>query len=452
MPYNVFEAKKVCEFIRRRFPNIPHNITEEYISQIVLSFPRDLARKEALTELLGENYLPGTFILSEREMQPLYLFDEEIQDFDLWLFSKFKIELFYLKNNSVLEKEILLLGEKLLIEYSIQIVYFKTNTGKRICDAITNQEYSDIFRKILIFLITGDSEKTYNVFEEFNLLGLKISFAVLNATENYTIEKRLYQSIYSGLIGLSIKDSFGHTSLLGKDVSINIDSKASCFEIEKSVIDQLEEKINMKMKLNDWKLYYEKVICSKEKLTICWFADDFIPTIFEMKFIEEQMEHNNNLSFILVPRSGYYSNDICFYDVPMILDTNHFTKLKQYLLEGRFQVSEYGMDLGAFNGKRIRKGLLNQIHNSKILVISGARSFEMAQGLNKEVFFSGVAVCRKYTEAVTGINMNSGEGIFLHASPRTPLFYDFKFRCPERPYARITTLEFCCDKRITEIS
>ena len=101
MPYNVFEAKKVCEFIRRRFPNIPHNITEEYISQIVLSFPRDLARKEALTELLGENYLPGTFILSEREMQPLYLFDEEIQDFDLWLFSKFKIELFFFKYKGI---------------------------------------------------------------------------------------------------------------------------------------------------------------------------------------------------------------------------------------------------------------------------------------------------------------------------------------------------------------
>jgi len=438
MQFRDIKSEEVCEYLQNRFHIMTYSVTEEGVSRIILAKPEDVAEQIELVDLLGKDYIPGTFYLSEREDCPRFLFDEEIKNFKEWLYYKMKAEVDYLKTISDLQEEIIRIGEEKLILYAMQILFFKTDNGLRICDVVTNQEYSDLFCKILLFLINGNSRETYNVFEQFNSLGLRLSLAVLKLTENYSLEQRLYQSIYSGLIGLDIKDYFGSTSKLGNGASINL--KYSNSIIDTQIVKELEQKMAINMRLNDWSIYFREVIRSDEKRIICWFADDYIPTVFEMKFIEEQLLANDNLSFILVPRAGYYSNDICYTDVFPILNSDIFARLKDFYQKGRFIVSEFGMDLGAFNGNRIRSGLLRQINISKTIVISGARSFEMAQGLNKDVYFSGIAVCRKYTEAVTGIDMNTGEGVFLHAAPCAHLFSGFRYRSPCHPYAKRTVL------------
>lgn len=424
------DVKSTLSRIELKYPYFfgKNGVNEELVSAYILEKPQDVADEDDLKEFLGENYLPGTFILSERETKPGFLFDEKIKDFDEWIFNKIESEIKMLIRCESLEKLIREYDKDTLIIDASNIVKFRFNNEKRLCDCITNQEYSDIFRKIIIFLLRGNNYETFPLFKDFNAIGRKLSLQILEETRHYTLYERLKQSISSGLIGLDFKDDITRTSQLGEEGIIPIklyDTNEARIKAAKIL---LENKVSRTMEIDAWKEYKEEVLENEKPIFLTWITDDFIPTIFEMKFIEEQLDYKQNLKVLLVPRKGYYGNDADYSDVISLLTEPLFRKLHNYHGQGRFLVSEHGMDLGAFNGLRITKQLLEQIKKSDVLVITGARSFEMAQGLNKNIYFSGIAVCRKYTESVTGIYMESGASVFLKQVKKLPAFYNFKAR------------------------
>ena len=52
---------------------------EIYISNKIVALPADAASESDKIKLFGNDYCPGTFILSERKYEPKFLFDEPIQ-------------------------------------------------------------------------------------------------------------------------------------------------------------------------------------------------------------------------------------------------------------------------------------------------------------------------------------------------------------------------------------
>lgn len=416
--------------VEARYPYFfyQNNFKEEFLARYILSKPENVEDESKLKKFLGEFYQPGTFILSEREQNPGFLFDEKIKDFEQWLVSKIDSEINMLIRNESLKKDIDEYGRNILAFDAKNIVKFKVDNKKRLCDCITNQEYSDVFRKIIIFLLRGNNYETFSLFDDFNFIGRKLSLQILEDTRGYTLYERLKQSISSGLIGLDLKDDITTTSELGENGIIPIKSYTSYHERFISTKMLLEKKVLQPLGIDAWKEYRNEVLDTEKAKLLTWMTDDYIPTIFEMKFIEEQLIYKKNLTVVIVPRRGFYSNDADYTHILTLLNEDLFTNLHSFYLQKRFKISKYGMDLGAFNGFRITKQLFELLEKTDVLVITGARSFEMAQGLNKNVYFSGIAVCRKYTESVTGINMQSGSSVFLKQVKKLPTFYNFKAR------------------------
>lgn len=424
------DLKCTLSRIKLKYPQFfdQNELGEKVIARYILSEPENVANRVTLKMFLGEHYQPGTFILSEREDSPEFLFDEEIKDFDEWLYKKIKSEVQMINRCTILKKDIIEYGEDDLIIDASNIVKFRVDDKKRICDCITNQEYSDVFRKIIIFLLRGNNNETFPLFTEFNHIGRQLSLKILEDTKEYNLYERLKQSISSGLIGLDLKDDITKTSQLGEEGIIAIKSCSTNEERLFAAKIQLEKKVMQSMGIDAWEEYKEEVLDNKKHMFLVWMTDDYIPTIFEMKFIEEQLKYKQDLTILLVPRRGFFGNDADYTDIISLLNEPLFDTLRIFYLQKRFLITEYGMDLGAFNGLRITKQLFYYIEKSDVLVISGARSFEMAQGLNKNVYFSGIAVCRKYTESVTGINMESGSSVFLKQIKKLPAFYNFRAR------------------------
>ena len=66
---------------------------EREIARRIIALPSDVADGTSVEELFGRDYDPGTFMLSERESNPAFLFDEDIQEYKEWVFHKVDTEL-----------------------------------------------------------------------------------------------------------------------------------------------------------------------------------------------------------------------------------------------------------------------------------------------------------------------------------------------------------------------
>lgn len=428
----------------------PESDIEYQVAQKIISTPIDCASDSDIEKLFGENYTPGTFMLSERKLKPAFLFDEPILDYQKWVFHSTKNEIKLLSKLSTMNKSIKEYGEDNLQTDLYHILHFKLKPNSELHDVIANQEYSDIFRRIITYLLMGNIRDTYDTHAEFNALGRIIAIPVVEKTINYNLYQRLIQSIASGLIGMDIKDEIAATSPLSCTGIIPLRPHKTIDDKILFIQKELEKKIKKRLVINFWNDYCQEIINSKTIINLTWFSDDYIPTIFEMKFLEEQLLYNKNLRITLIPRRSIYGNDASYSNVMDLLEEPIFQNLNHFYLQKRFFVSDKGPDMGTFNGKRISKEVAEILFNSNAVVITGARSYEMAQGVNKNTYFSGIAVCRRYTETVSGISMNSGELIFIRQDPQIHSFYDFKARVSRRkiekdqeiPVARMTAWEF----------
>lgn len=403
------------------------------IEQIAKS-PYERLSQDQYDAICTDDYYPGTFCLSERIENPPFLFDEATLSFHEWFYNAINGELNQMCKSSYFEGEMLKYGRDSLIEDTFSILFFHTRDGKCFCDIIANQEYSDYFRRIILFLLFKDSNKEIRSYVDFNLVGLKLIPSVLEG-QQLSLRELLIQSIYSGLIGMDIKDELAATSPLSRSriVPLKTDETDSqkVFRIRK-VLEQII--IQPEFQIDSWCSFEQKVVQSTKPVSLCWFTDDYIPTMFEMKFMEALLQYNANISITIIPRIQSYSNDASWLDVQAFLELPVFSQLKYFAKQERFRICKKGLDVGTFNGRRLSHECADIVINSDYVVIAGARSYEMGQGLKKHCFFTGIAVCRTYSETVTGVCVHDGGIVFLEQLPNTKSFEGFKGRFTNRKY------------------
>lgn len=221
------------------------------------------------------------------------------------------------------------------------------------------------------------------------------------------------------------------------------------------IVNGLDKYIhNNKIGIDCFEQYYSEVICG-ENINIVWFTDDYIETIFEMKFIEEQISINDTLTFTLVPRYDSYSNDASYNDICDMLELDELQNLKEYHKIGKFNICRNGMDISTVDFFRMSFELYDIVRRADICVISGARAFEMTQGLKKVVYYTGIAVCKSYTESITGFSRKSGKLIFLRQDVGERSFRGFRDRAWRKieddneiiNVAKITAREYYTEKK-----
>ena len=204
---------------------------------------------------------------------------------------------------------------------------------------------------------------------------------------------------------MDIKEENISTAPVSLDSSFSL-NQGSVSELS----DQLERYIGNpnKIGIDCFSQYDSEVIKGRNK-KIVWITDDYIQTVFELKLIEEQMRFNESLIFTLIPRYDSYANDASYDDVMGMLDFDILSLLHTYYRQKRFCVCRDGMDISTFDGYRLSEEAYAAIAEADIVVLSGARAYEMSQGMNKTVYYTGIAVCKGYTESITGFSKESGK-------------------------------------------
>jgi len=427
------KEKLLTRLSNRYQTNNQYALEIQIINDITKS-PYEKLSKSQYNLLFMHDYQPGTFYISERLSSPDFLFDEPNIPFFDWFEACISGEILQLCKNEDLKKRTAMYQEKELIRDSFQILFLRNGQGIFFCQTIANQEYSDYFRRIILYLLCNDSNYEINTYKEFNNLAMRVIPSVLECG-TYTLRERLKQSIYSGLIGMDIKDELAATSPLSRNKIIHLNTNDSDSEKSKRVFLRLNEFIkNGDFTIDSWKMFEKQVIESKTVVRLCWFTDDYIPTLFEMKFMEELMLTNRNIFITIIPRVQAYSNDASWEDVKCLIRLSIFSKLLELEKSQRFTVCKVGMDMGTFNGTRLSSECAHIVDKSDFVIIAGARSYEMGQGINKNVFFTGIAVCRTYSETVTGICKDEGGIVFLYQRAASKSFSGFRGRSVSKKY------------------
>lgn len=410
--------------------------TEEEVVIEIMKSPYERMTEEDYIRICGPNYSPGTFLVADRMHENSFLFDETQRSFEQWFRSAVSGEIMQLSKNLDFRNRVIQYGEENLLCDSYAILFFHDDNGSILAELITNQEYSDSFRRIILFLIYGDSNYEINVYKDFNNIGYRLIPRVLERGE-YSLKQRLCQAIYSGLIGMDIKDELAATSPLSSEKIIRLNTNDS----DEEKINRIFERLNTiaipaEINIDSWDSFEQNVVDSPTLVKVCWFTDDYIPTMFEMKFIEELLLSNSNIIVTLIPRVQSYSNDATYHDVEELLLLPIYKKLRTLNSNNRFNICHFGMDMGTFNGKRLSKECAQIVEECDYVVIAGARSYEMGQGINKHCYFTGIAICRIYSETVTGICKDDGAIVFVEQMAGEKSFMNFKERAWKRNYCK----------------
>ena len=426
--YRLIDEKCICN---------SDNEAEQKIVELINKTPYELLSAQQKQILLANDYEPGTFYISERNENTDFLFDEPKQSFYEWFSNVVSGEIRQLKKNSNFDKLLQEYGVQQLIEDVYTILFFNTYEERMFCELIPNQEYSDVFRRIILFLLCDDPNYEINTYLEFNAMGYHLIPKVLEKGD-YSLKQRLIQSIYSGLIGMDIKDELAATSPLSREKIIALSGNESEEEKQNEIFNRLDQAVTLgKIDVSSWESFENNIINNDRDLFLCWFTDDYIPTMFEMKFMEELLISNSKINITIIPRFQSYSNDASWKDVETFLTLPVFKYLSDLTDEGRFSVCRAGMAGGAFNGKRMSSECAAIVSKCDYVVISGARSYEMGQGILKPTFFTGIAVCRTYSETVTGICKNDGGIVFLEQLSGDKSFSGFRKRSCMKKYCSI---------------
>lgn len=395
--------------------------------EIILSSPYKRAEEQRMANLFIPNYIPGLFYLGERKTSPDFLMEEKNYPFEEWIVYKIISDIESLFCFHHFKQELKVYGTICLISDTFNALFFKTNDQKQFVDIIMNQIYSDIFRRMIMYYIYNDVFficHTHNLFnKKMELVGLHI----LNSTNHYNLHERILQSQYSSVIGINLKESLISTAPVSLDGTFDI--KFDNQNNYSQLLEKLDKTVHNENlnRIDDYSLF-ETYVIKEKNIFLTWITDDFLSSMFEMKFIEELLNINQTIKIAIIPRYDAYSNDASYHDIIHFLSLPIYSNLKKFYEHGRFIVCRDGFDVSTFDGTRLSEEATTLLERSNFVLIEGARAFEMAQGIKKNTFFTGLVVCKGYSESITGFYMDEFASIFLFQPIGKKSFYGFKNR------------------------
>ena len=407
------------------------NLDSKVIKDI-LAIPEDVADQDEIIELFGDEYIPGTFMISERKSRPQFILPEDNLEYITWVKNEVGMDLESIKQIKGLEVNI---KKKIDENFGkiqndvISILELQLGDGNKLKDVITHQEYPDIFRRIIAMLLTGDPETVFNTDEDSKKIGKIIACDIINRWDSNkrSLYDYLKASLASGLIGLDMKRHATAVSKIYDNSIIPLRYGDTFSEKMFYVKKMLEKKMSEDMGIDFWLEYKREVLDSGREIYLASFTDDFIETIFQMKFFEKQLEYNPKLTIHVIPRYSCYGNDISYREVLELLNEQIFSNLKIFYNSGRFLVCRNGPKMGVVNGNKLSSEVASILKKSDFVEVKGARSYESLQGIRKITYF-GFAVCREISESITDINAELGQLVFIRQDPGIRSFEDFRYR------------------------
>jgi len=373
--------------------------------------------------LCSRDYEPGTFTLSEIEATSSFM--ENPKSFDDWLDDSLSAEIEVMKTRYGR----LLRGHSSrdLKNAVSSLLEARTDTGYPLKATIWYQEYSDVLRRLILFVLGKNLDTELELFPNLTVERRDFVFNVLNWLEHNkapSLRNWLHLSIAAGLIGVNEKSPHTAASEIDKAYAIPLNIQG---EEEAASVARVGEAVfrsagtECRIDASEWLLQFLDISIDI-KVKIVSFPDDYIETIFLLKYYQELISNYPNVEVDCVPRMIRCGNDARYLDFRDLL--KHFTVLRR---SDRFRVHDSGPKLGTVNITKLHPNVMALVEDSDFLDIRGARNYEMMQGINKEAFF-GFMVCREYSKATTGLFTTATPLIYIRQPAGERSFSGFRQR------------------------
>ena len=412
----------------------------EQVVQIIIKPPPNVADRGTLRKLFDDEYVPGLFWICERVASADFLWDENIRDYGEWVRHVARAALQSLTARSGSPGPFTRLNHQ-TIEFLADSVLGTLELpcqGRTLAACHTNQQADALIWRIIKLFLFGDPDTDLPTQQEFNGLARAIISPILNCLADRSIDELWRIAIDAGLIGVDLKESFLGTQITGpgsmsRAIPLKVGSRiASAHE----VLDELVRRSTEPLGIDFRREYDAEVLAAPGPRSVAWLTDDYIETAFDLKLIEAQMQMKPDLFFTVIARDGSHRQDASYEDVMTLLTGEmSFASLRELHKSGRLHVCPAGPRTSSIDGGMLSQEAADHLAAAHVVVIKGARSYEMLQGLKKPAYYC-LSGNHSFTESLTGLDMSLAQGILLRQDPGVLTYADFKARATRRAYAK----------------
>lgn len=419
------------------------------IARIVIYPPYETADIESVHNLFGKEYVPGTFILSERKNTPSFI-EEGEGDYGNWVRLMIRSHVEALVRAGLLPSPTDSGCLRSIEDVTLSVLDAPLESGMALCESITNQQVTDIVWRILKTLLTGDPFTPYHVFQEFNELGRKYAVELLSQKKLSDPILAFKYAVVAGALGVDIKLQYtaAGPSPLVSDAIIKLPTDQGGITLE-NIQREIELRAARAIAIDCLNDLNRDVLIKPGSVSIVFFSDDYIETIFDLWVIQTWLQYKHDLSITLVPKWGPHANDASFEDIVSLLSEPLFNYLRA-VRGTRFCLATNGPAGSGINAYEFSPHILEALTSADVVLFKGARSYEMLQGIRKTTYFV-FNVLHSYTETLTGLDATDCPAVILRQEAGVSSFDDFRARAQRKHMfssvrtiglARMTALEY----------
>lgn len=403
------------------------NIIEpEEIARLVVKPPWREENSRPVKIFFGADYVPGTFFLAERKKKPAFLWDEGGENYEEWIRTMVKSHLNALCracSRFKIDQDF----QTSIEDIVLKVLDSALGPDRVLSEVVTNQQATDIVWRIVKVLLMGDPYASFHICETFNKLGRRYALGVLKRGAPQDSFTAFKYSIVSGALGSDVKALY---VAAGPSPIVNTSIIKLFSGIRKPTIGEIggemKRRVIKPFPIDQFNEFQKDVLDKTRPITLAFFTDDYIETIFDLWAIQLWLRLNPYLRVHLIPRWGQYANDASYEDVIELVREPLFEDLKN-LYRKRFMIIKYGPPGSGMNAHEFSMRVFKALRASDVVLFKGSRAFEMMQGIRKPAYF-GFSVLHSFTETLTGLDASECPGVFLKQEPGLSSFEDFRAR------------------------
>lgn len=302
-----------------------------------------------------------------------------------------------------------------------------------VASEVYNQEFTDVSRRVIAYCLTGEPNHELPSHVELLELGKRITPLMLERhfSSCRDLKDLLCYSIASGLVGLDLKGPAAAASPMARIENMDIPlgqfvrAEADASRVADFIFERLRAVAARGLVVDDWAMFTSAALAARH-FKLCWFADDFIETLFDLMLAQRLLEENPALEIYFIPKNGWHGNDASYSDVAWMLRLPVFDPLSSFLRDQRFRLSEDGPRMATVNLRKVSPVVVEEIRSADAVYVKGCRGHEMVQGGIDAVTYTAFVVAREFTESETGLDARSCPLVFFRSEPGEYGYWGFK--------------------------
>ena len=439
VPNDDWDNRRAADILKRCLQRAEHSCPKksgcpykcehwEFARKVILGIQNSNHTLKPIKGICGQDYRPGTFSLSKSDfhLSKKFLGLSEPLKFNDWLKAFVDFEVDRMEEMGLHRNPSIHFSRDVLQDNVRKTLEFRPNQRVPLRQEIWFQEYSDIIHRIIMSFIVDYSDSNINFYRKLTQDCNDLMLKVIEKLNGQHLSHRDWFeiSIVAGILGIKGKSTHAATSLRATGAKM---IPFTCDIPERDVDDEamriadelIKPEYRKGIEDEQIKSFFERLEPGGggRNITLISFPDDYMETMFLLRFYKALLIKYQWLHIKMVPRSVRCSNDVSNIDVLDFLKKSEFKELNNR----RFTVVNHGSKTGGVNLLKIHPDVVREIKKADFLDVRGARNYETMQRVRKEAYF-GFMVTRSMSEVVTGRSCQDDPFYFRHQESGTCSF------------------------------